>query len=465
MSIVFAGVAPHPPLLIPDIGRTDRDRVTLTDQALKRLAGHLVQTAPDILVIISPHGPVFSDAIAIFNEPEIEGDLDQFGASHVKFSEKIDQEFTEEIQRLAYDSDIMVALMGEEECEQYRISGKLDHGTLVPLYYFREMGLNVPLIPIAMGMLPYEDLYEFGIILQKVSDRLNKKVAVIASGDLSHRLSPSAPAGYNPLGVKFDDLLVRKLRYFQIEDLFAIEDKLIEKAGECGFRPILMMLGALDGYEVKSDLISYEGPFGVGYCVAAFHPTGNTTPSKLELIRKKRSDFLKGIQEKEHSLVRLARQTIISYLKRQETLPPDVLTTEMKRKAGVFVSIKKNGQLRGCIGTTASTTENVAKEIIQNAVSAAFRDPRFYPIEEDELNNLTISVDVLGEPEVISSLKELDPLKYGVIVKQGEKTGLLLPDLEGVDTARQQVDIAKQKAGIITDENIQLYRFDVKRYH
>jgi len=170
----------------------------------------------------------------------------------------------------------------------------------------------------------------------------------------------------------------------------------------------------------------------------------------------------------EHSpLVELARQTIESYVRfRRTPEPPRELPPEMQQRAGVFVSIhKKNGELRGCIGTFQPTTANVAEEIIQNAVSAATNDPRFDEIREDELDDLEISVDVLSPPEPVDSLKELDPKRYGVIVQSGWRRGLLLPDLEGVDTVQQQVEIAMRKAGIRPGEPITLYRFEVKRYH
>ena len=466
MSIVFAGLAPHPPLLIPEIGRDhDIERVGLTNQAMKKLAGLLFSANPDILVIISPHGPVFSDAIAILDKPVLEGDFAQFGVPQVKFRETIGQEMIAEIQDAANDIGIMVVRMGDKEIKQYRIDGKLDHGIMVPLSYFREFGVKAPLVPITMGMLPYEEMYRFGAMLKEVSDRLDKRVAVIASGDLSHRLTPQAPAGYNPHGQEFDQMLIKTLKLYQVESLFGLDQKLIEKAGECGLRPIIMMLGALDGLEVESEVVSYEGPFGVGYGVAAFKPTGKTAPSRVETINLKRSERLKNAMEQEHPLVRLARETIINACYDKETTPPENPIPEMERRAGVFVSIKKDGQLRGCIGTTSPTQESVAAEVIQNAISAAFYDPRFFPIEKDELDGLTISVDVLGEAEPISNMRELDPVRYGVIVRQGHKSGLLLPDLEGVDTAEEQVEIAKQKAGITSNEGVQLFRFEVIRYH
>lgn len=168
-----------------------------------------------------------------------------------------------------------------------------------------------------------------------------------------------------------------------------------------------------------------------------------------------------------HPLVQLARDTIENYVRHGETIqPPKELTPEMQGQAGTFVSIHKHGMLRGCIGTIEPTQANVAQEVIQNAISAATRDPRFPPIMPEELADLDIKVDVLGEPESVESMDELDPRRYGVIVQSARdwRKGLLLPDLEGVDTVEYQVDIARRKAGIWPDEPIKLYRFEVVRY-
>lgn len=168
----------------------------------------------------------------------------------------------------------------------------------------------------------------------------------------------------------------------------------------------------------------------------------------------------------EHALVQLARRTIEQYVREHKVIdPPQTLTDEMQRRAGVFVSLHRHGDLRGCIGTIEATQKNVALEIIHNAISAATRDPRFPVLRADELDDLEISVDVLGDPEPIASLAELDPKVYGVIVSAGGRRGLLLPDLEGVDSARQQVEIALRKAWIGPSEKYNMLRFKVVRYH
>ena len=168
----------------------------------------------------------------------------------------------------------------------------------------------------------------------------------------------------------------------------------------------------------------------------------------------------------EHALVQLARRTIDEYVRhRKRIAPPEELTAEMSRPAGVFVSLHRGGDLRGCIGTIEPVQRNVAEEIIANAISAATRDPRFSPLRPEELDDLDISVDVLTEPEPIASLGELDPKVYGVIVSSGGRRGLLLPDLEGVDTAEYQVSIVLRKAWISPNETYQMSRFRVIRYH
>ncbi len=166
-----------------------------------------------------------------------------------------------------------------------------------------------------------------------------------------------------------------------------------------------------------------------------------------------------------HPLVELAKKSVETYVREGRVeRPPDSPLPDTTEKAGVFVCLKKHGQLRGCIGTFLPSYENVGVETIMNAISAATKDPRFHPVEESELQELDYSVDVLSTPEKIADVKELDPRKYGVIVVSGHRRGLLLPDLEGVDTVEEQLRIAKMKADILPHEEVEIYRFEVKRF-
>lgn len=168
--------------------------------------------------------------------------------------------------------------------------------------------------------------------------------------------------------------------------------------------------------------------------------------------------------ESMHPLTRLAKDTVERYIRKERLPQPTKLTPEMKERAGVFVSIKKHGELRGCIGTFEATQPDVAQEIISNAISSATRDPRFPPVIAAELPDLTYSVDVLTKPVPVKNKDELDPKRYGVIVECAGQRGLLLPDLDGVNTVEQQIDICCKKAGIYSDDPTKLYKFEVKRY-
>lgn len=202
----------------------------------------------------------------------------------------------------------------------------------------------------------------------------------------------------------------------------------------------MIMAGAIDGYRLETEVSSYEGPFGVGYATA-----------KIDLF------------EGESSYVKLAKESLESYIRTgKEISTPENISGNKK---GVFVTIKKNNLLRGCIGTIEPRRASVEIEIIKNAISAGTEDPRFQAVKESELDDLVYSVDILEEPEPISSLEELDIDKYGVIVFRGMKKSLLLPNLEGINSAEEQVDIALKKAGINPHEEYKMERFEVKRYY
>ena len=228
------------------------------------------------------------------------------------------------------------------------------------------------------------------------------------------------------------------------------------------------MAGALDGVSVKAEQLSHEDITGVGYGICTFYPTGTDENRRFaDMYLKSRQDELNAKRAGSDEYVKLARRSLESYILHGERIPvPEGLPKEMlTEKAGAFVSIHKHGQLRGCIGTILPVTKCVAEEIIRNAVSASTEDPRFDPIRPDELEWLDINVDVLGKPEDIPSADMLDVKRYGVIVTSGFKRGLLLPDLDGVDTVEDQIDIARRKAGIGKHEKISLQRFEVIRHY
>lgn len=169
-----------------------------------------------------------------------------------------------------------------------------------------------------------------------------------------------------------------------------------------------------------------------------------------------------------HPFVQLAVDAIAAYVREFQFLaPPENLLErfpDLRRRAGAFVSLKKRGELRGCIGTIEPQRDNLAVEIVENAISAASKDPRFRPVAEEELVELKVSVDILGVPECVAGPGELDVLRYGLIVRSGARRGLLLPDIEGIASVEEQLSIARKKGGIGELEHVELYRFQVERY-
>ena len=232
-------------------------------------------------------------------------------------------------------------------------------------------------------------------------------------------------------------------------------------------RSFVIMAGALDGYAVKATQLSHEDVTGVGYGICTFYLQGRDEGRHfLKQYLDAQEEELGAQRAQADAYVQLARASLESYIRTgKRILVPDDLPGEMlSKQAGAFVSIHEHGKLRGCIGTISPTTDSVAEEIIQNAISASTKDPRFEPIREDELKWLEINVDVLGEAEDIDSPDQLDVKRYGVIVSKGFQRGLLLPDLEGVDTVEDQIAIARQKAGIAPGEKVKLQRFEVIRH-
>lgn len=470
MGVVFGGIVPHPPIIVPAIGKSNLTKAQKTVEGMSAWAKDCMAKQPDTVVIISPHGPVFQDAIGITATERVTGDLGSFGAPQVGADLENDLELVDAILNHSRQRQVSVGKLDASLAKDLRVPLTLDHGTLVPLFYLMEAGFKGKVVPIAMGLLPKEELFAFGLALRDAMGEVNRPVALIASGDLSHRLTPDAPAGYSPQGAVFDLAIERAVRDWDINGLFNIDEILCEKAGECGYRPIIMLAGVFDDQKVASHVYSYEGPFGVGYLVASLTFEGRTSAptgeNRLAKFQNARMDKLKSARENESLLVRFARQTLEAAVQHKKIphIPPE-LEVEQAEPAGVFVSIKTKGQLRGCIGTIEPTQSSLGAEIRHNAIAAGTRDPRFFPVEPDELDELFYSVDVLGPEEPIDSIEQLDPRRYGVIVRAGGRQGLLLPMLEGVDTAEEQVNIARQKAGIPEGTPLKLSRFEVIRYY
>ncbi len=261
MSLVFSAIVPHPPILIPQIGKENLKRLAKTQTAYRKLAFKLAKSKPEVVIIISPHGIIQASAFTMNLNPEFTANFEEFG----NFSEK-----------LKIRGDVGLAHKIREKLEtktslQLISKFELDHGTAVPLFLLTQKQLpNIKIIPIYYSELSLKEHFEFGKLLKHELQFNNENIAVIASGDLSHSLTKDSPATYSPKGMQFDHQLIKLLEKNKSRDILNLNPKLITAAQECGLKSITILLGILDGIKNKPELLSYEFPFGVGYLVMNF---------------------------------------------------------------------------------------------------------------------------------------------------------------------------------------------------
>ena len=460
MPILAAYMVPHPPMIVPDVGRGSEQQITKTVRAYEEIAGEIAALRPETIIISSPHSVLYADYFHVSPGKTAAGDFSRFGAGKVSFRETYDQELSGAICSLSEAKGFPAGTLGErDKC--------LDHGTMVPLYFVEQQYRDFRLVRTGLSGLSLAEHYAFGQIIREAVEQTGRRTVYIASGDLSHKLQEYGPYGYAPEGPEYDRRIMDVCSRGAFGEMLDFEESFCDRAAECGHRSFVIMAGVLDGLAVEARQLSHEDVTGVGYGICSFRP-GEPSEGRRFLAqwRKKQAEALAKRRSSEDCYVRLARETIEKYiLRRERNTVPEWAPPEMaERKAGVFVSIHEDGRLRGCIGTILPVYGSVAEEIIHNAVSASTRDPRFDPVRPDELDRLEINVDVLTAPERIESRDELDVKRYGVIVSSGSKRGLLLPDLDGVDTVDEQVDIAMRKGGISPREKITLERFEVIRH-
>lgn len=517
MSIIGTYIVPHPPLAVAAVGRGKEKEVQATLDAYQTAADEIAGLKPETIVILTPHSIMYADYIHISSGAGTSGDFRRFGAPEAGFSVIYDAQLVSELSAAASEAGINAGTLGEKD-------KALDHGMMVPLYFIEKAYGGEPMpsfVRISLSGLSFAEHYRFGQCLKEVIERLGRRAVIVASGDLSHRLKDDGPYDFAEEGPLFDRQVTDAMRTADFMKFLTFSEEFAEAAGECGLRAFIIMAGALDSQAVSSRFLSYEGTFAVGYGVCCFRPVGEDPGRDFgrQLLQYK-EEYLAQRRAQEGPHARLARLSLETYVRTRQTLaytdellretleglPIERLTGEeaeagaqperlagetaahmpegctdqlqdaaakarkllfealSQTKAGVFVSLKKDGRLRGCIGTISAAESNIASEILRNAVSAGAADPRFDPVGEAELAELVYSVDVLGEAEPIHSKDQLNVKKYGVIVTKGHRRGLLLPNLESVTSVEQQIEIALQKAGIVPDEGFSMERFEVSRF-
>ncbi len=402
----------------------------------------------EVIGVVSPHaGYVYSGpvAAAVMSRIQLKDTAIIMGPNHTgrgkPLSIMTEGAWSTPLGEVKIDSELGGRLLARSSyLQEDSAAHQFEHSLEVQVPFLQYFKSDIKIVPIVFSFATGSVYRQIGRDIARVIKDLKREVVIIASSDMTH---------YEP-----QESAQRKDNQ-AIEAILELnEDKLLARIEElditmCGYAPTVSLISAAKELGAReAELVRYQ-------------TSGDTTGDYSSVVG------YAGIIIKKaaiHPLAKLARETVETYAREHKVYKPRELTPEMKEQAGVFVSIHKPGGLRGCIGTFEPTQKNVAEEIITNAISSATRDPRFPPITPGELDDLDYSVDVLSKPEPVASQDQLDAKKYGVIVEAGFRRGLLLPDLEGVDTVDYQIDICRQKAGIMPDEPVKLYRFEVKRY-
>jgi len=416
---------------------------------LRSMIGRMVDKEAikqDVIGLVSPHaGYVYSGSVAgaVLSRIKFKDTFIILGPNHtgagVPFSIMTEGTWNTPLGDVEIDSELGKHLLSSSGyLQEDTLAHQYEHSIEVQLPFLQYFKPDIKIVPVIFSYASGDVYKEIGKEIASAIKELNKEVVIIASSDMTHYESQES---------------AKKKDTQAIEAILDLdEDELLKRVREqnitmCGFAPAV-------------SLISTGKELGVtGAELVKYQTSGDTTGDYSGVV-----GYAGVILTGTSPLVKLARQTVETFVREGKVPEPGELTPEMKVKAGVFVTLHKFGDLRGCIGTFEPSTENVANEIINNAVSSATRDPRFRPVAPSELDNLEYSVDVLTTPEPVESKEELDPKRYGVIVQADWRRGLLLPDLEGVDTVDYQIDICRQKAGIDPEEPLKLFRFEVKRY-
>ena len=487
---------PHPPVIVPAVGQGREQEAAATLKGVETLCAELAALPggrPDLLVALSPHQPYAPGGLFLNSATRYHGSLSAFGAPRVALDMRMDANSFQALASHLTEKGFQVFTGAGEDISQ-------DHGSIVPLHFIAAaFGGELPpvLLGSPIGLAP-EQALELGKALASFEPGL--RCALLASGDLSHRLKQDGPNGYHPDGQVFDDAVVRAFTEGDPAILTSLPEQTLRNAGECGLRSALVLLGLCNG---KLSVFSYEGPFGVGYCTALWKAgeqarsaadakaagagatspkdsgakaagagTGSPNDSPAGAGKTNNTDNTRTASSSAqgHPFPKIAREIVRRHLVNDgpaRDIPVNDAADNalLGEKKACFVSIKtKSGALRGCIGTILPVRPHLMQELMANAVSAATQDPRFPPMTADELDKVTFSVDVLTTPEPVQDIEELDPKIWGVIVSKGHQRGLLLPDLPGVDSVEMQLAIAAQKAGITNLEGVKLERFRVDRY-
>lgn len=456
---------PHPPAAISKVGGKTTEQLTKTIEGLSNAAKTIAEQKPDTIILITPHGPCFQDMFYMPSQKRISGDFSAFGCKKLILGFDNDFELAELISHHAKNHGLNAGFADDATMKRHGIPYDLDHGVTVPLYFIMREYQDFKVLPVSLSGLNAREHYRFGILLREAIRQSDRKVVLIGSGNLSHRLTETSPCDFSEDGILFDKAVRKLLLAEDAEGFLSFDPKAAKKAAQCGIDTYRVVLGTLDGFRFLPRILSYEAPLGVGYLCAEI-TCGKAAESVFTRFLIEEEQRKAILREKEAPPIKLARYAIDAFLhgEKNPQVPPHTEKELTEHHGGVFVSLYSDGELRGCIGTTKATHPNLAEEIISNAIYAASKDNRFPPLRQKELADITITVDFLHPPEEVIDHSELDPEKYGIIAENRGKVGVVLPSVIGIETVEDQIRTARERAGIHPWHRLKLQRFTVTHF-
>ena len=515
-QVIIAALMPHAPVLVPAVGGRRGNRAAASVSAMTEAARRIVKAKPETVVLISPHTPRRRGAFAIWagspcgvnpqtpnatadtNTPQgsacgvtmrtarwpaigstpqaerIGGSLAQFGAPAAAVDLPADKSLGTAIAEEAGSRGLNIWWLGPWS-SAHRLSepstsllhrpsdAELDHGAVVPLWHLADAGWCGPTVLIGLNYPGEPGLAELGEAIAGAARRMDRRVAVVASGDMSHRLQPGAPAGFHPRAKEFDHAFIECLRVGDYRQLLKFNSELQDLAAEDAVDSTLVAASAVNWNAAGHEVLSYEGPFGVGYGVAILYqpPPENASASARETGTREND-----VTETGNALVRVARRSLEAVFRSEVEKPAMPAAGILGERHGVFVTIRgPRRKLRGCVGTLTPRFMNTVEETWHVARDAAFHDGRFAPVGAHELEQLRFEVSVLSPLEETASKAELDPQRYGVVLATEDgRRGVLLPDIKEIRTVEQQLTLARCKGGIGESEPVRIQRFAVKKF-
>lgn len=449
-DVVCAVLMAHAPILVPEIGSERGGAAIASCQAMREAAACVMRHRPKALVLISPHSPRQPRAFGIWADNPMQGSFDQFNAPQITVSLPLDEPLAQAIAAEARVRNL--ATWEIHRCP-------LDHGAMVPLWFLVEAGWTGPTVILSLNYPEDDGLIALGEAIAAAATALPRRIAFVASGDMSHRLTPGAPCGFHPQAHRFDEAFIKLVRAGDYRQIGTIAPKLRERAAEDAVDSTLIAAAAVNWQTTGHQVLNYEGPFGVGYGVAILFaektPAPDAGPAGAVVI-KSDGNILPGV----------ARRSVAAALHAGCTTAPEPHGDYLGAAGGVFVTIRRrDGSLRGCVGTVTSACPDIVAETWRSARLAALQDKRFAPVKAEELADLRFEVSVLHPLEDVSSAEELEPARYGVIVTAADgRRGLLLPGIEQIKTPEQQLRLAREKGWISPNEPVTLQRFEVDHF-